>query len=151
MEKYGVDASRMTLADAGDGLDDANFADDTANAAILKLFVLEGWIKKWLEYCVPEGKSGPDFEHDHKPSEYDTWDLIFLNQINQIIVHSEKGYREFIFRDVVKYAFNEMLSMKEYYIIGKNNKPNPFVLLRFIDTLLKMLNPIVPNFAENTW
>jgi len=46
MDKYGVDATRMTLADAGDGLDDANFADDTANASILKLFVLEEWIKK---------------------------------------------------------------------------------------------------------
>jgi len=32
------------LADAGDGLDDANFDTDVANAAILKLFVLEKWI-----------------------------------------------------------------------------------------------------------
>lgn len=44
ISKYGVDATRLTLADAGDGLDDANFDTDVANAAIMKLCVLEKWI-----------------------------------------------------------------------------------------------------------
>ncbi len=44
--KFGADASRLALADAGDTLDDANFDETVANAAILKLFVLEEWIKK---------------------------------------------------------------------------------------------------------
>lgn len=44
ISKFGADATRMTLADAGDGLDDANFDTDVANATILKLFTLEKWI-----------------------------------------------------------------------------------------------------------
>lgn len=36
-------------------------------------------------------------------------------------------------------------------MIGKNNSPNPFVLMQFIENVLKLMNPIVPNFAENTW
>ena len=46
ISKFGVDATRIALADAGDSLDDANFDEIVANAAILKLFVLEEWIKK---------------------------------------------------------------------------------------------------------
>lgn len=48
IEKFGVDASRLALCDAGDSLNDANFEEKTANSAILKLFVLEGWIKNWV-------------------------------------------------------------------------------------------------------
>lgn len=112
IDKYGVDASRITLADAGDSLDDANFSDETANAAILKLFVLEGWIKTQVENCVPEGKAGLDFAL-HNPADYDTWDRIFVNQMNSIIQKTERGYRGFVYRDIIKFAFNEVLNLKE--------------------------------------
>ena len=45
LAKYGVDATRVALADAGDSLDDANFDELVANSAILRLFVLEKWIQ----------------------------------------------------------------------------------------------------------
>ena len=35
------------------------------------------------------------------------------------------------FRNVVKYGFNEMLSLKETYIIGKQGEPNPYVMLTY--------------------
>lgn len=41
--KYGADATRLCLADAGDGLDDANFDEKTANATILRLHTLIDW------------------------------------------------------------------------------------------------------------
>jgi hypothetical protein len=36
------------------------------------------------------------------------------------------------FRNVVKYGFNEMLSLKETYIIGKQGEPNPYVMLTYL-------------------
>ncbi len=53
--KYGVDATRLTLADAGDSLDDANFEETVANAAILKLFVFEKWVQDEIAKQIPEG------------------------------------------------------------------------------------------------
>lgn len=44
ISQFGVDATRMTLADAGDGLDDANFASEVANSMILKLTTFEKWM-----------------------------------------------------------------------------------------------------------
>ena len=54
IERYGVDATRIALADSGDGLDDANFDENVANAAILKLFVLEKWINDEIKRHIPE-------------------------------------------------------------------------------------------------
>jgi len=44
IDMFGVDATRIALADAGDGLDDANFDQQVANSAILRLWTLEKWI-----------------------------------------------------------------------------------------------------------
>ena len=43
VEKFGADATRLALADAGDGIEDANFDEKTANANILRLFTLIDW------------------------------------------------------------------------------------------------------------
>lgn len=59
IERYGVDATRMTLADAGDSLDDANFDEHVANSCILRLFVFEKWINDEINKYVPA--EGVDF------------------------------------------------------------------------------------------
>lgn len=43
IDKFGADATRLTLADAGDGIEDANFEEKTANAAILRVHTLIEW------------------------------------------------------------------------------------------------------------
>ncbi|CAD6953223.1 unnamed protein product, partial [Tilletia laevis] len=43
IEKFGADATRISLADAGDGIEDANFEEETANANILRLHTLIDW------------------------------------------------------------------------------------------------------------
>lgn len=95
-----------------------------ANQAILKLFTLEQWIK------------------DHVPKEcdlteraaysLDDWDILILNKLKDINVHVYKAYVEMKFRNVVKYGFNEMLSLKETYIIGKQGEPNPYVIMTYL-------------------
>jgi leucyl-tRNA synthetase len=44
IEEFGADAVRFALADAGDTVEDANFSDETANAAILRLTKECDWI-----------------------------------------------------------------------------------------------------------
>ncbi len=43
IEKFGADPIRIALADGGDGVDDANFEESTASAAVLKLYELRRW------------------------------------------------------------------------------------------------------------
>lgn len=143
INKFGVEATRIAMADAGDTLDDANFDETVANAAILKLFILEQWI---ISNCPKE----VDFA-SHKKEEYDTWDNIISNELTRIIGLVNRAYVEMKFKIVIKHAFNELLSLKEAYLIAKAGKPNPFVLFRYLETFIILLNPIIPHFCQFQW
>ena len=147
INKFGADATRLTLADAGDGLDDANFDTDVANAIILKLFTLENWIKDNIKKTIPEGKI--DFAESKKNA--DLWDNIFENAINNAIIQATKNYEDIKYKQVLKFGFFELLSIKEDYLIAKGGKMNPYTLMRFIVAQLVMINPIIPHFAQYVW
>lgn len=144
IERYGVDASRLALADAGDTLDDANFEEDVANSAVLKLFVLE----QWIQSNMPKGESMDWSEHDE--SKYGEWDRIIMNEVRRVAGESREAYESMKYKVVVK-LFGELLSLKEAYLIATENKANPFVLCQLIETMLTILNPLCPHFAQHCW
>lgn len=43
VQKFGADATRLSLAEAGDSIQDANFEEKVANANILRLHTLISW------------------------------------------------------------------------------------------------------------
>ena len=146
IDKYGVDATRMALADAGDSLDDSNFDELVANSAILRLFILEKWISEELKKNVPEGKL--DFSKQPQP---DLWDQIFNNELNYAVEQTTKSYNEMRFKLALKHGFFELQTLKEDYLIAKGGKQNPFMLLKYIQTQLTLINPFCPHFAEYCW
>ena len=82
VEKFGADATRLTLADAGDGIEDANFEEKTANAAILRLHTLLDWCKELIEN-KGSLRSGPaNTFHDRA----------FKNEMNYLIKEAYKAY-----------------------------------------------------------
>ena len=48
VEKFGADVTRVVLADAGDGIEDANFEEKNANANVLRIHTLV----QWCEVCI---------------------------------------------------------------------------------------------------
>ena len=143
IDRYGVDASRLALADSGDTLDDANFEEDVANSSVLKLFVLEQWIqsnmpKEELDWSV------------HDESNYGEWDKIIMNEVRRVANESREAYGNMKFKVVVK-LFGELLSLKEAYLIATENKANPFILCQLIESMLTIINPICPHFAQHCW
>lgn len=44
VEEFSADGMRITLADAGDSLDDANFETETADKMVVRLWALIKWI-----------------------------------------------------------------------------------------------------------
>ncbi|XP_031558040.1 leucine--tRNA ligase, cytoplasmic-like [Actinia tenebrosa] len=49
LDKFSADGMRLTLADAGDTIEDANFVEKMADAGILRLYTFHEWIKEILE------------------------------------------------------------------------------------------------------
>lgn len=145
--QFGVDATRITLADAGDGLDDANFDTDVANASILKLFVFEKWMQDNIKASIPNGST--DFQ-EHIAG-LDLWDKIFENAINSAIVQATQNYDEMKYKQALKFGFFELQSIKEDYFIAKSGKLNPYILMRFLEAQLLIMAPITPHFSQFCW
>lgn len=49
VDKFSADGMRLSLADAGDSIEDANFVEAMADAAILRLYNFIEWVKEVLK------------------------------------------------------------------------------------------------------
>jgi len=137
----------MTMADAGDSLDDANFDSAFANAVLLKLFTLETWIVTQIKASIPEGTT--DFEA--AKAQRDLWDTIFENAVNNAIEKATKNYEEMRYKQALKYLFFELNNIKEDYLIAKGGKANAYTLMRYLESQMVLLNPVAPHFAQFCW
>jgi leucyl-tRNA synthetase len=104
VQKFGADATRIALADGGDGIDDANFEETTANATILKLYELKRWIENVIHHPRLL-KAGEEFSHVRVAEKLDSvdsiqrtgartfWDMLFLNDLSILIRQAVQAYR----------------------------------------------------------
>jgi leucyl-tRNA synthetase len=83
VEKFGADATRIAFADAGDGMEDANFDETVANSNILRLFTLKEWIEEVAK--DEQLRTGPADSF---------WDKLFNNSMNVIVKEAVAHYAE---------------------------------------------------------
>ena len=147
IDTYGCDASRITLADCGDTLDDANFLREISNNSISRLYSFENFIK----ILVNEVWSKiPDFKISDPDGEIKL-DGLFDNNINYLITQAKQSYDEMKYKNVLKFAFYEMINAKDQYILFNADdytKLNPTLMVRFLKTFFIINNPIIPHFTE---
>lgn len=110
-------------------MDDANFDELVANAAILRLYVFERWIAEEIAKAVPNGT----LDFSQQPQN-DLWDNILENEISYAVENTTKDYNEMKFKQALKHGFFELQTIKEDYLIAKGGKANPYLLLKFIET-----------------
>lgn len=94
-------------------------------------------------------KDGFDFDAAEK--DLDSWDRLILNKLRDINQVSKKYYTDMKFKNVIKFGFNELLSLKESYIIGKQGNANPLVIMTYLVFQLTIMNPIIPHFCQYNW
>lgn len=91
--KFGADATRIALADGGDGVEDANFEEPVANSIVLKLFELRKWIEDVLRgvRILKEDESLKSVQEIERVKSGDTiqrtgeklfWDKLFVNAVS---------------------------------------------------------------------
>jgi leucyl-tRNA synthetase len=152
MDRYGADATRFALADAGDGLEDANFLEKTADDAILKLFTEREFIEETLN--DPKIRSG----------EW-TWnDKVFDAEINRVIIECQKAYDKMWFREAIKIGFYDLQHARNEYRKATTGNGMTLVsqdevfenmhidlLKRFAQIQALLLSPITPHWSESIW
>ncbi|PVU92029.1 hypothetical protein BB561_004068 [Smittium simulii] len=155
IEKYGADATRISLADAGDGLEDANFEMTTANASILRLYTTLEWIMSiyqvtdGLQFSKTEAMNLRDSD-----SPLNLFDKVFLAMVDRLTISTFKAYDSAMFRAGLKSGFYEMLSARDWYrdtttVSGINMHRQ--VLHKFVERFAALMLPITPHWSEHIW
>ncbi|KAF2668860.1 leucyl-tRNA synthetase [Microthyrium microscopicum] len=165
VKKFGADACRVALADAGDGLEDANFEETVANAVILKLFEL----RKWIEEVIGESrvlKDGEDFvsvKEAEKPRNLDLlqrtgkklfWDELFENELNMLAAEAIKQYSETNYKAALLAAYYDFTSARDTYRIAANSSGvgmHQDLIRRYVDLQARLLAPIAPHWCDYIW
>ncbi|KAF7759757.1 hypothetical protein Agabi119p4_11452 [Agaricus bisporus var. burnettii] len=141
VEKFGADATRLTLADAGDGMEDANFEEKSANANILRVHTLLTWCEETL-------KDDANLRHGEK----NYFDQVFEQEINHLINLTQTHYTATNYKDALKYGFYEMQIIRDWYReVTSNLNMHAQTIHYWIRIATLLITPIAPHFAEHIW
>lgn len=110
VEKYSADGMRFALAMAGDGMDDANFSDEVANMAVLRLHTILDWTRSVME----EDRRGT-----LRTGPADTfWDRVLISAINRAIAVTDQNYKLMNVRDALLSGFFDLQEQQSRYVRG---------------------------------
>ncbi|KAL5334754.1 hypothetical protein BJX70DRAFT_377394 [Aspergillus crustosus] len=143
VDKFGADATRIAFADAGDGIEDANFEETVANSNILRLYTL----KEWIEEVVKDEslRTGPA---DH------FWDKIFDNELNTLAREAKKNYQDTNFKLALKSSLYDLTGARDAYREAATSAGvgmHRDVVLRYIELQALLMSPIAPHWSEYIW
>ncbi|TFK47205.1 leucyl-tRNA synthetase [Heliocybe sulcata] len=141
MEKFGADASRLALADAGDGMEDANFDEKNANANILRLHTLIGWCEENVK-DQSKLRQGPRNYHDK----------VFEEEIHDLTNITKKYYDDMCFKDATKYGFYDFQSARDWYReVTADVGMHADLVKYWVRANALLIAPIAPHYAEHIW
>ena len=142
--KYGADASRIALADAGDGVADANFEEDVADTTVLRLFNL----REWCEEQVKDKdtlRTGP---------KNDYLDALFENDMNGLVHEAKKHYEDTNYKLALKSAFYDFTTARDFYreaSVAAGIKMHKDLVFLYIELQALLLTVVAPHWSEYIW
>jgi leucyl-tRNA synthetase len=141
---YTADGTRFALADAGDGLEDANFESTVANAAILRLYSDLEWTEATL-------KSLPTLRTDARLDRFA--DRVFLNDINHSIVAAREAFDKMMFKVALKTGYYELHAARDRYLllVAGGDGVHRDLIVHFIKVQAILLSPFCPHICEHIW
>lgn len=142
LEKFSADGMRLALADAGDGVEDANFVVSTADAGILRLYAFLDWVKEMI--------ATKDTLRTGRADGY--VDRVFSNDMDHYIQLTSENYGQMMFKEALRTGFFEYQAARDKYrelcvLRGMHRD----LVFRFIETQVVILSPICPHLCEHVW
>ncbi|KAA8495692.1 Leucine--tRNA ligase, cytoplasmic [Porphyridium purpureum] len=144
---YSADGVRFALADAGDSVEDANFATKMADDAVLKLTTLISFVE--------EGMRGLQ---SMRHGEFTFYDRVFIAQIQRATSLADAAYAGMLYREALKVGFFELQSALGLYrvAVGADQKTwcenfHRDVFLKFVEHQILLITPLCPHTCEYLW
>jgi leucyl-tRNA synthetase len=143
VDKFGADATRIALADAGDGVEDANLDENVANSNILRLYTL----KEWCE----EVSKDRNLRTDTKDLFFDK---LFVNEMSEIVRQAYQHYDATNYKLALKSSLFDFTSARDFYreaTIAAGIGMRKDLVLRYIELQALLLAPIAPHWCDYIW
>lgn len=160
VSKFGADATRLALAHAGDGIEDANFDEEVANANILRLFKLTDWCKVSQQACddymhLLDGRPLQEQISDKssmRTGEKNFWDVAFEADCNSLLQKTKQCYTDACYKDALKYGFFELQRARDEYIVAVESEGvHQDLVFWWIRIQALAVTPVAPHYAEWIW
>ena len=146
VKKYGADACRIALADAGDGVEDANFEEAVANQIILRMHTL----KQWCEETLSAEESSK--LRIGEASEF--WDTLFHNEMRALVHEARMHYSALNFKAALKSALYDFTSTRDFYreaTTAAGIGMSASLIQKYIELQALLITPIAPHWADYIW
>ncbi|KAF4126325.1 leucyl-tRNA synthetase [Geosmithia morbida] len=144
--KYGADAARIALADAGDGVNDANFEEDVADNNILRLFTLREWFEE-MKRSEAELRQGADTLNSFQ-------DALFSNEMNALGREATDQYVATNYKLALKASLYELTTARDFYresCAAAGIKMHRDLVFRFMELQALLMSVITPHWSEHVW
>ncbi|PHH80421.1 hypothetical protein CDD80_1625 [Ophiocordyceps camponoti-rufipedis] len=146
VEKYGADAARIAMADAGDGVSDANLEEDVADNSILRLFTL----REWCEEVMKEHRQG--LLRTGQTNGFQ--DALLDNELNGLAREAVEQYRQTNYKLALKAALYELTGARDFYreaCAAAGIKMHGALVQRYVELQSLLLAVIAPHWSEHVW
>jgi leucyl-tRNA synthetase len=144
VKKYGADASRIALADAGDGVADANFEEDVADNNVLRLFTLREW-------CEEQVRDQGQLRSGEKNA---FLDRLFENEMNALVYECVQHYTDTNYKLALKSGLYDFTGARDFYreyCTAAGIKMHRELVLLYIELQALLLAVIAPHWSEYIW
>lgn len=143
VKKYSADAARIALADAGDAIQDANFEEDVADAAVLRLFNNKEWCEEMAKDQELRTGDLNDFQ-----------DSLFDNEMNTLVTEAKKHYEETNYKLALKASYYDFTNARDFYreaCSAAGIKMHRDLVFKYMELQALILAVITPHWSEYIW
>jgi leucyl-tRNA synthetase len=135
-ERHGADIVRLTAANAGEGVEDANYDMTFLETAERKLSEMHDFAS--AQYSKGRTSMQP----------IDKW---FNAMIDVSVQRATDSIENMLFKSAISTSFMDMHRYLKWYTRRTGGDYNKTIMNKFIETQLKLLAPFVPHFCEEVW
>jgi len=139
LDRYGADITRVTLANAGEGIHDPNLEISFALTTQKKLM-------RWFTYCKDNYLGGGDEETGEE--DFSTIDRWFASRLNRTIREVNDQMEQTNFKSALKTGFFDLQNDFRWYLRRAGEGVNHGLKCAMIETQARILCPFIPHYVE---
>jgi len=138
IKTYGADITRINIAGSNENMDDADWREDSIQTYKSRISYLFGIINEMKKAKREDEKQ---------------IDIYIQSTLNKIIKDSTEHYQNMKYRSAVQLALFALTNEIKLYIDRADGieNCNKNILANVIESMVKMMAPVMPHFAEEMW